>query len=259
MGLVIAEATLGDHARSGQFERNFPMKLVIGLVAGASALCLASSAFAAPPPPIAPGDGAFTVLFFKSDHRAVAVAAVTAFMKSTPTSKALASGVCVSRTNATDFLTYGTYANFEDLLTTRSVMPSAETLALWKLQYRAHFKPLIPFTSPDGKTVEHFFRFSVPTNNTDAFAQAAAKLSAQLAADNKGASLLVAMPVGGGEDEANVMHVRMIYPDNKSLGMALDNFFKGGKAGVPFREMRALATGMIGNIEDCEQFPIAQK
>ena len=103
MGLIIAEGDLGGHARSGPFERTFPMKFVIGLVAGASALCLASSAFAAPPAPIAPGDGAFTVLFFKSDHRAVAVAAVTAFMKSTPTSKALASGVCVSRTNANRF------------------------------------------------------------------------------------------------------------------------------------------------------------
>lgn len=235
------------------------MKLVIGLVAGASALCLASSAFAASPPPIAPGDGAFTVLFFKSDHRAVAVAAVTAFMKSTPTSKALASGVCVSRTNATDFLTYGTYANFEDLLTTLSVMPSAETLALWKLQYRAHFKPLIPFTSPDGKTVEHFFRFSVTTKNTDAFVQAASKLSSQLATEIKGASLLVAMPVGGGTNEANVLHVRLIFPDNKSLGMSIDNFFKGSNGATSFKEMWSLSTGMSSTIEDCEQFPIAKK
>ena len=40
MGLIIAEGDLGGHARSGLFERTFPMKFVIGLVAGASALCL---------------------------------------------------------------------------------------------------------------------------------------------------------------------------------------------------------------------------
>ena len=243
----------------GHLKEHFPMKFVIGLVAGASALCLASSAFAAPPPPIPPGDGAVTNYFFKSDNRAVAVAALTSFMKSVSSTTATGRGICVSRTHATDFFVYAAFPNFEDLLTAQRDNPSADILALWKLQYRAEFKPLMAFKIPSGKTVEHSFRFSVPTNNTDAFAQAAAKLSAQLAADNKGASLLVAMPVGGGEDEANVMHVRMIYPDNKSLGMALDNFFKGGKAGVPFREMRALATGMIGNIEDCEQFPIAQK
>ena len=55
----------------GHLKERFPMKFVIGLAAGASALCLASAAFAAPPPPIAPGDGAFSVFYFKSDHRAV--------------------------------------------------------------------------------------------------------------------------------------------------------------------------------------------
>ncbi len=235
------------------------MKFVIGLVAGASALCLASSAFAAPPAPIPPGDGSFGGLFLKSDHRAVAVAAITAFTKSTPPSKALGAGICVDRTNATDFSVFGAYASFEDNYTSGRSVPSAEVLALWKMRYRANFKPLIPFAIVEGKTVEHFFRFSVPTNNTDAFVQAASKLSAQLATDNKGASLMVAAPVGGGEDESNVVHVRMIYPDNKSAGMALDNFFKGGKAGAAFKEMRALSTGMIGNIEDCEKFSYAKK
>ena len=65
MGLIIAEGDLGGHARSGLFERTFPMKFVIGLVAGASALCLASSALAAPPAPIAPGDEAAWGFYLK--------------------------------------------------------------------------------------------------------------------------------------------------------------------------------------------------
>ena len=235
------------------------MKLAIGFIAGASALCLAASAFAAPTTPITPGDGAMSALFFKSDNRPVAVAALMTFMKSQPSSKALAQGVCVSRTNTTDFFAYGAYPNFEDLLATQVAMPSADVLALWKLQYRAAFKPLISGPSADGKTVHQFFRFSVPMKNTEAFVQAASKFNSQLSTEIKGASLLVAMPIGGGTDEAGVLHVRVVNPDNKSLGMTIDNFFKGTKGATAFNEMWALSTGMSNTIEDCEQFPIAKK
>ena len=51
------------------------MKLVIGLVAGASALCLASSALAAPLPPIPTVEGSIAVNTVKSEHRAAFVAA----------------------------------------------------------------------------------------------------------------------------------------------------------------------------------------
>ena len=254
MGSLIAEAGLGGHARSGPSERQFPMKLVIGLAAGASALCLASAAFAAPAPPIAPGDGAATNYFFKSDNRTVAVAALTSFLRAA-SSTATVKGICVSRTNNTDFWAYRAYPNFEDLLTAPSPNPSADILALWKFQYRADFKPLMAFKPVSGKTVEHSFRFSVPTKNTDAFVQAASKLSSQVATEIKGASLLVATPIGGGENEANVLHVRMIFPDNKSLGMSIDNFFKGSNGATSFKEMWSLSTGMSNTIEDCEQIP----
>ena len=258
-GFFSAEANLSDHAHAGLFESNYPMKFVIGLVAGASALCLASSAFAAPPPPIPPGDGAVTNYFFKSDNRAVAVAALTSFMKSVSSTTATGRGICVSRTHATDFFVYAAFPNFEDLLTAQRDNPSADILALWKLQYRAEFKPLMAFKIPSGKTVEHSFRFSVSTKNTDAFVQAASKLNSQLATEIKGASLIVAMPIGGGTNEANVLHVRLIFPDNKSLGMSIDNFFKGSNGATSFKEMWSLSTGMSSTIEDCEQIPIAQK
>ena len=245
----------------GHLKEHFPMKFVIGLVAGASALCLASSTFAAPLPPIPPGDGAATNYFFKSDNRTVAVAALTSFMRSYSTT-ATARGICVSRTNATDFWSYAAYPNFEDLFTAQRINLSADILALWKLQYRAEFKPLMAFKLVGGKTVEHSFRFSVPTKNTDAFVQAASKLSSQLATEIKGASLLVAMPIGGGTNEANVLHVRLIFPDNKSLGMSIDHFFKGSNGATSFKEMWSLSTGMSSTIEDCEQIsqpPIAKK
>ncbi len=265
MGLIIAEGDLGGHARSGLFERTFPMKFVIGLVAGASALCLASSALAAPPAPIAPGDEAAWGFYFKSDHRAVVVPANTAFIKSAPSSKALAGGICVSRDNNTEFFIYMSYANFEDLFTSQGKLPSADILALQHLQYRAQFKPLflplMPIGNTDSKTVHQFFRFSVPFKNTEAFVQAAAKANAMVATEIKGAAVAVFQPAaGGGTNEVNVLHVRIIYPDNKSLGIGMDNYFKGGKAGATFNEMWSLSTGIASNsVEDCDQFSYAKK
>ncbi len=265
MGLIIAEGDLGGHARSGPFERTFPMKFVIGLVAGASALCLASSAFAAPPAPIPPGYGAAWGAYFKSDHRAVAVAAMKEFIKSAPSSKTLAGGICVSRDNNTEFFVYTSYANFEDLFTAQGKLPSADIMALQHLQYRAQFKPLIlplmAVGNTDSKMVHQFFRFSVPFKNTEAFVQAASKANAMVATEIKGSAVAVFQPAaGGGTNEVNILHVRIVYPDNKSLGMGIDNYFKGGKAGATFNEMWSLSTGIASNsVEDCDQFSYAKK
>ena len=264
-GLFTGEVALSDHACTGQFESNFPMKLAIGLLAGASALCLASSAFAAPPAPIAPGEGAAWGAYFKSDHRAVVVAAMKEFLKSAPSSKTLAGGICVSRDNNTEYLVYTSYANFADLFTAHGNLPSADIQALAHLQYRAQFKPLIlalmPVGNTDSKTVHQFFRFSVPLKNTEAFVQAASKVNVTLATEIKGASVAVFQPAaGGGTNEVNVLHVRIVYPDDKSLGMSLDNAFKGGKAGAAFNEMWSLSTGIASSsVEDCEQFSYAKK
>lgn len=234
------------------------MKIAIGLIAGASALCLAASAFAAAPTPITPGDGVFAVSWHKSKHRAAAVAAYkTAW---TAPSKSLSHGICVSRDNNTDFMVFSAFANFEDNFTSERTALSADNLALREPQYSASYKPLMPVGDTNGKTVHQFFRFSVPFKNTEAFIQAASRANSAVSTETKGAFLGVFMPAaGGGTNEANVLHVRIVYPDNKSLGMSIDNYFKGTKGAAGFNEMWALSTGIVSNsIEDCEQFPTAK-
>ncbi len=134
-------------------------------------------------------------------------------------------------------------------------------MALEHLEYRAQFKPLMSVVNTNGKTVHEFFRFSVPLKNTEAFVQAASKLNVMLATEIKGAAVAVFQPAaGGGTNEVNVLHVRIVYPDDKSLGMSLDNAFKGGKAGAAFNEMWSLSTGIASSsVEDCEQFSYAKK
>ena len=209
------------------------MKLVIGLVAGASALCLASSALAAPLPPIPTVEGSIAVNTVKSEHRAAFVAAFLAYARSTPPSKAVAYGVCTTRDNDTDLYTYFQFASFEDNFTSVRTPISADFIALREVKWRANYKPLVNPASSNifGKTVHNFFVFSVPSKNIESFVRAALKSNSQILPNDPGnvPAFVSQNAAGGGTNAVNQLNVHFVNSDNKNLGIGIDNYFKGGK------------------------------
>lgn len=207
-------------------------------------------------------EGGFTTLMVNANNPSAYIEMLKSNDSAFKATGTAAAGYCLTRTgndHPGQMFIWSAFPTLSDALASSTKYNPMETPIqalsdLREVKYAVIWKPLMPFKLAPG--FERMIRVVVPQADRQAFVTKMGQAQKGLYDAGYKMNLGVFESIGGGELEANILHIRAVAPSPAEFGKVLDDFYAGSveMGGNHWLEAFALVTEIQSDyLQECAQ------
>ena len=210
-------------------------------------------------------DGAFITMMVQSDDPITYIDTLKSNSRAFEATGTTAAGFCLTRSGHDypgQMFIWNAYASLEDAMQAPlkydpMLSPDASLSNLRRVKYGVTWKPIKPFKLAPG--YERMIRVEVAPENVAKFVAGMESTEKAVRTAGHDMNIGVFEGIGGGKHEANILHMRAVFPTAADFGKVLDEYYAGANFGAPWNESFGYVRRVMSDyIQECEQIYTAQ-